>query len=145
MQRLKTILLDDELGICTDLEREMNELVGTYVDEWKAVVDDPERRRQFRQFVNTVGGYHVCAAHERVLMVHIQDEHRLQTEVIKERGQERPANWPKQSPPTKLHESVIVTPKSEWEWRKLATVYDLMPTNDATTWVPVHLRLCYFI
>ncbi|KAG1736104.1 uncharacterized protein EDB91DRAFT_1142842 [Suillus paluster] len=111
MERLKKILLDDELGICEDLEREMGELIGSYADEWKAVVNDPARRRQFRQFVNT-------------------DERRPQTEIIKERGQERPANWPKQLPPAK---PVIVTPKSEWGWRKLATVHDLMPTDDATT------------
>lgn len=53
---MKKIIVDDELGICGDLDREMDELVGTYSDEWKAVVDDPERRKQFRQFVNTVGG-----------------------------------------------------------------------------------------
>ena len=49
------MILDDELGICEDLERQMDELVGTYYDEWKSVVDDPERQKQFRQFVNTVG------------------------------------------------------------------------------------------
>lgn len=114
IERLKKILLNDELGICADLEREMGELVGTYADEWKAVVDDPARRRQFRQFVNT-------------------DEHRSQTEIITERGQERPADWPKQLPPAKLCESNIGTPKSQWEWRKLATIHDLMPTDDATT------------
>ena len=54
LQRLKRILLDDELKICADLEREMNELVGTYFDEWKTVVEDQERQKQFRQFVNTV-------------------------------------------------------------------------------------------
>lgn len=53
-QRLKKILLDDELGICADLEREMDELVGSYYDEWKVVTDDPGRQKQFRQFVNTV-------------------------------------------------------------------------------------------
>lgn len=114
IERLKKILLDDELGICADLEREMGKLIGSYADEWKAVVNDPAKRHQFRQFVNT-------------------DERRPQTEVIQERGQERPADWPKQLPPAKLSESTIVTPKSEWEWRKLATVPDLMPTNDATT------------
>ncbi|KAJ8585502.1 nitrite reductase [Rhizopogon salebrosus TDB-379] len=114
IERLKKILLDDELGICMDLEKEMTELVGTYADEWKAVVDDPARKLQFRQFVNT-------------------DERRPQTEVIKERGQERPADWPKESLPAKLHESAIVTPKSEWEWRNLATVHDLTPNTDATT------------
>ncbi|KAG2363511.1 hypothetical protein BDR07DRAFT_1483621 [Suillus spraguei] len=118
IERLKKILLDDELGICADLEREMGELIGSYADEWKAVVNDPAKRRQFRQFVNT-------------------DERRSQTEVITERGQERPADWPKRVPPTKFGESVIVAPKSEWEWRKLATVHDLTPTDDATTSVAV--------
>jgi len=54
LQRLKKILLDDELGICEELEREMEGLVGTYHDEWSVVVKDPARRRKFRQFVNTV-------------------------------------------------------------------------------------------
>ena len=53
-QRLKKILLEDELGICADLEREMDNLVGTYRDEWSIVANDPERQKQFRQFVNTV-------------------------------------------------------------------------------------------
>ena len=46
--------MEDELGICADLEQEMDELVGTYYDEWRTVVDDPERQKQFRQFTNTV-------------------------------------------------------------------------------------------
>lgn len=50
--------MDDELGICEDLDREMDALVGTYYDEWKEVVNDPERQKQFRQFVNTVRVYH---------------------------------------------------------------------------------------
>ena len=54
LQRLKKIILDDELGICADLDREMDELVGKYFDEWKMIVDDQERQKQFRQFVNTV-------------------------------------------------------------------------------------------
>lgn len=54
IQKLKRVLLDDELGICADLEREMDELVGTYYDEWKEVIKSPERQKQFRQFVNTV-------------------------------------------------------------------------------------------
>ena len=32
----------------------MDELVGTFYDEWKVVVDDPVRQKQFKQFVNTV-------------------------------------------------------------------------------------------
>jgi nitrite reductase (NAD(P)H) len=58
LDRLRKIIVDDELGICADLDRQMDELVGTYFDEWRAVVEEPERRKQFRQFVNTasVGG-----------------------------------------------------------------------------------------
>ena len=32
----------------------MDSLIGTYEDEWKRAVQDPDLRKQFRQFVNTV-------------------------------------------------------------------------------------------
>ncbi|KAG1838472.1 hypothetical protein C8R48DRAFT_782386 [Suillus tomentosus] len=80
VERLKAILLDNELGICADLEREMGKLIGSYADEWKTVVNDPARRRQFRHFVNADGRH-------------------PQTEAITERGQEHPADWPKRLPP----------------------------------------------
>lgn len=54
LERLKKIIIDDDLGICAELDKQMDELVGTFYDEWKAVVENPERRKQFRQFVNTV-------------------------------------------------------------------------------------------
>ncbi|CCO35367.1 nitrite reductase (NAD(P)H) large subunit [Rhizoctonia solani AG-1 IB] len=54
VEKLKKIILDDELGICADLDREMDALVGTYQCEWTTVVKNPERRKQFRQFVNSV-------------------------------------------------------------------------------------------
>jgi hypothetical protein len=54
LQKLKKIILEDELGICADLDMEMDALVGTYSCEWTEVVNDPERRKQFRQFVNAV-------------------------------------------------------------------------------------------
>jgi len=112
--KLKRVLLDDELGICEDLEREMEELVGTYYDEWKAVVDDPERQKQFRQFVNT-------------------DERRPQVEQITERGQPRPANWAKSFPATHMRKSDIKSPKTQWKWRKMAKLQDLVPSNTGTT------------
>lgn len=34
VDKLKRILLDDELGICAELEKAMNDLVGTYECEW---------------------------------------------------------------------------------------------------------------
>lgn len=54
MQKLKKIILDDELGICADLEADMDALIGTYEDEWAKAVADPDVRKQFRQFANTV-------------------------------------------------------------------------------------------
>jgi nitrite reductase (NAD(P)H) len=54
VQKLRKILIKDELGICADLEAEMDSLIGTYEDEWKRAVQDPDLRKQFRQFVNTV-------------------------------------------------------------------------------------------
>ena len=34
IEKLRRIILDDELGICADLEKSMNALVGTYECEW---------------------------------------------------------------------------------------------------------------
>ncbi|KAI6106917.1 hypothetical protein EDD16DRAFT_1489574 [Pisolithus croceorrhizus] len=118
IERLQKILLDDELGICNELEAEMATLVDTYHDEWKAVVKDPARRRQFRQFVNT-------------------DERQQQAEVIREREQQRPADWPKQSSLAKFHPSAIGVPKSEWKWRKLATIQDLESSDTTSSSVAV--------
>ncbi|EGN92390.1 hypothetical protein SERLA73DRAFT_172962 [Serpula lacrymans var. lacrymans S7.3] len=118
VERLKKILLDDDLGICSELEKEMDDLVGSFSDEWATVVKDPVKRRQFRQFANT-------------------DERRPLVEEITERGQPRPADWPKQFPPAKIHSSAIRVPKAEWRWRRLASVNDLMPSNAGTTSVAV--------
>ena len=54
-------------------------------------------------------------------------------EKIVERGQMRPANWSKTTPPLILRESDISTPKDQWRWRKLATVQDLIPNANGTT------------
>ena len=53
-QKLKRIILQDELGICADLDAEMDALLGTYEDEWAKTVRNPELRKKFKQFVNTV-------------------------------------------------------------------------------------------
>ncbi len=77
---MKSVILDDKLGICDELERRLQHLVDTYQCEWKAVVDDPEKRRLFRQFINT-------------------DETEPSIEFVDERGQRRPADWPKDGQP----------------------------------------------
>lgn len=49
---LKQVVLEDSLGIGEDLEQHMADIVGTYQCEWKTAVEDPEKRKRFREFVN---------------------------------------------------------------------------------------------
>lgn len=74
---LHEVIIEDSLGICAELDERMQHLVDTYHDEWAVVVNDPERRAKFKQFVNT-------------------DENQAreeQIEFIGQRGQTRPTNW----------------------------------------------------
>ncbi|WP_062201795.1 nitrite reductase large subunit NirB [Demequina salsinemoris] len=52
LERLKEIILDDALGICEELDEHMSRHIGSYEDEWAAVLRDPERLKQFASFVN---------------------------------------------------------------------------------------------
>lgn len=77
LDHLKQVVLHDKLGICDELERQLQYLVDSYRCEWKEVVNDPERRKWFRQFVNT-------------------PDTEPDIEIVSERGQLRPADWPKE-------------------------------------------------
>jgi nitrite reductase (NADH) large subunit len=50
---LKSVLIDDSLGICSQLEKEMAFVIETYQCEWKEAVTNPEIRKRFTHFVNT--------------------------------------------------------------------------------------------
>lgn len=50
---LKSVVIDDKLGICAELEKQMQGVVDTYQCEWKTAIEQPETRKQFRQFVNS--------------------------------------------------------------------------------------------
>ena len=56
----------------------MTDLVGSYFDEWAAAIKDPARRSNFQQFANTTDTLSVV-------------------DKVDERGQQRPAYWPKGS------------------------------------------------
>jgi nitrite reductase (NADH) large subunit len=49
---LRRVIIDDSLGLCAELETEMERHVATYECEWKATIEDPERMGRFRSFVN---------------------------------------------------------------------------------------------
>jgi nitrite reductase (NADH) large subunit len=74
IEHLKDVIIHDKLGICAELERMMQHQVDTYECEWKAVVNDPKKRKLFQQFANT-------------------DETEPTIEFVKEREQKRPVAW----------------------------------------------------
>ena len=76
IEYLRDVVVNDRLGIAAELEQQMQGLVDTYQCEWKAVVEDPEKRRFFQQFANT----------DEVVSSGV--------EFVAERGQKHPAGWP---------------------------------------------------
>jgi nitrite reductase (NADH) large subunit len=70
---LRSVIIEDRLGICEQLDRDMEAVVDGYQCEWAAVVNDPEKRRWFRAFVNAPDGD-------------------PSIEFVSERGQKRPAS-----------------------------------------------------
>ena len=50
---LKDVILNDSLQLNTELEQQMARIVDSYQCEWKAVLDDPEKLKRFRTFVNS--------------------------------------------------------------------------------------------
>ena len=73
IEYLRKVLIEDSLGICAELEADMAKHVETYECEWKATIDDPERMKRFKTFVNS-------------------DRRDPNVVFVKERGQKRPAN-----------------------------------------------------
>jgi nitrite reductase (NADH) large subunit len=69
---LKQVIIHDSLGICAELEQEMQHLVNTYQCEWKTTIENPEKLQRFRHFVNS-------------------DEPDPNIVHVEERGQKRPA------------------------------------------------------
>ena len=52
IERLREVIFDDALGLCDDLDAMMTHHVGAYADEWREVLEDPEKLAQFTGFVN---------------------------------------------------------------------------------------------
>ncbi|GAA6151771.1 nitrite reductase large subunit NirB [Pseudoteredinibacter isoporae] len=50
---LKKVVVDDHLGVCDELEAQMDDIVGTYQCEWKTTLENPAALKRFRQFVNS--------------------------------------------------------------------------------------------
>ncbi|HHZ69397.1 MAG TPA: nitrite reductase large subunit [Methylococcaceae bacterium] len=70
---LKSVVIDDRLNICTQLEQQMDYVIETYQCEWKTTLESPEHLKRFRHFVNS-------------------DQLDEGVVFVEERGQVRPAN-----------------------------------------------------
>lgn len=55
LDHLREVVVDDKLGICDDLEAAMAAHVDDYADEWRGVLEDPEKLARFTSFVNAPG------------------------------------------------------------------------------------------
>ncbi|MCO8090859.1 nitrite reductase large subunit NirB [Acinetobacter pseudolwoffii] len=49
---LKDVIVHDSLGIAAELESRMQHVIGTYQDEWRTAIEDPEVRKRFKTFIN---------------------------------------------------------------------------------------------
>jgi nitrite reductase (NADH) large subunit len=70
---LRSVVIDDKLGVCDQLETQMQHVTDTYQCEWKTTIEDASKLKRFRQFVNS-------------------DETDPNVIFVEERGQIRPAN-----------------------------------------------------
>jgi len=52
LDHLRAVIIDDSLGLAAELEAAMAHHIASYVDEWRATLEDPERLRRFVSFVN---------------------------------------------------------------------------------------------
>lgn len=50
---LKDVVLNDALGINAELDAQMTRIISTYQCEWKATLEDDEKLKRFRTFVNS--------------------------------------------------------------------------------------------
>ncbi|MDP3331505.1 MAG: nitrite reductase (NAD(P)H), partial [Methylococcaceae bacterium] len=69
---LKSVVIEDKLGLCEQLEEQMQTVIDTYQCEWKTTIEDENKLKRFRHFINS------DAADDNVVFV-------------EERGQIRPA------------------------------------------------------
>jgi nitrite reductase (NADH) large subunit len=55
LDRVREVVVDDALGLGSELEAAMARHVDGYFDEWRATIDDPEKLARFVSFVNAPG------------------------------------------------------------------------------------------
>ncbi|MGK7910565.1 MAG: nitrite reductase large subunit NirB [Synechococcus sp.] len=88
---LKQVIIEDSLGIADELEAQMHYHVDTYQCEWQTTIENPEKVKRFRHFINVDGA--------DPSLVYVQ-----------ERGQKRPATEAERA--VLARSEALVSPKS---------------------------------
>jgi nitrite reductase (NADH) large subunit len=96
VEKLKKVIIDDSLGICAELEADMQRIVDTQHDEWAVTLGKPEQLEQFRHFANADG--------------------KAPVPMISVRGQDKPELWQKEYAMPEIEPEVLEGPR---DWVKL--------------------------
>jgi nitrite reductase (NADH) large subunit len=100
IEHLKDVIVNDSLGICAQLEQEMQYLVDTYRCEWAEVVNDPVARQKFAHFANS-------------------PENDENVVLMPERAQTRPIDWEEPGDPAQENARIRL-PVVQTSWVRLA-------------------------
>lgn len=98
IEHVKDVVINDSLGLCEQLEADIQKLIDGYVCEWKDAVENPEKRDRFRHYAG-------------------EQKASPPVEMVIERGQTHPIAWPAVSATGKFH-----LPVTQRSWVKLAEV-----------------------
>lgn len=52
LEYLRQVAIEDKLGICQELEADMERVVDAYQCEWKTTLEDPDRLKRFKHHIN---------------------------------------------------------------------------------------------
>jgi nitrite reductase (NADH) large subunit len=109
VEKLKKVIIEDSLGICAELEAEMQRIIAAQHDEWAVTVGKPEQVARFRHFANADG----------------KDPVKLVTV----RGQEKPELWLKEYAMPEIEPEVL---EGAREWVNLGRA-SAVPENGGAT------------
>ena len=87
IDKLKEVIIDDSLNICSQLEADMQAIYEKQHDEWAVAVKTPEHKAKFTHFANSA--------------------ERDSVELIEVRGQSKPAPWEKEYEMPEIDENIL--------------------------------------
>ncbi len=121
IEHVKDVVINDSLGLCEQLETDIQKLIDGYVCEWKDAIESPEKRERFRHFAD-------------------EPKASPPVEMVIERGQTHPVAWPATSATGKVH-----LPVTQRSWVRLAQA-ETVPEEGGTAvrYGNTQLALFYF-